>query len=153
MLFLVFTQCGKLRSDDGKLLAEGLLAEGLLAEGLLAEGLLADVILLSAPLNCFNYSVQEIILFHACCKVLYVMTDVQLLFFRFGNELFRSVWNRERIACVVITFKEPFGTYGRGGYFDTNGIIRFVVNFLRRKLHFLVLRVTMDNLWTCETTA
>lgn len=52
---------------------------------------------------------------------------LNLMILRFGNELFRSVWNRERIACVVITFKEPFGTYGRGGYFDTNGIIRDVM--------------------------
>ncbi|XP_063686539.1 glucose-6-phosphate 1-dehydrogenase-like isoform X2 [Bolinopsis microptera] len=52
---------------------------------------------------------------------------LNLMILRFGNELFRSVWNRERIACVVITFKEPFGTYGRGGYFDTNGIVRDVM--------------------------
>lgn len=27
----------------------------------------------------------------------------------------------------MITFKEPFGTYGRGGYFDEFGIIRDVM--------------------------
>lgn len=52
---------------------------------------------------------------------------LNLMVLRFGNELFRSVWNRERIASVVITFKEPFGTYGRGGYFDTNGILRDIM--------------------------
>ena len=31
---------------------------------------------------------------------------------------------RDSIASVVITFKEPFGTQGRGGYFDEFGIIR-----------------------------
>ena len=31
---------------------------------------------------------------------------------------------RDNIASVVITFKEPFGTQGRGGYFDEFGIIR-----------------------------
>ena len=57
---------------------------------------------------------------------------LNLMVLRFGNELFRSVWNRERIASVVITFKEPFGTYGRGGYFDTNGILRLVLKHTSR---------------------
>ncbi len=40
---------------------------------------------------------------------------------RFGNRLFGPTWNRESIASVLITFKEPFGTEGRGGYFDEFG--------------------------------
>ena len=28
------------------------------------------------------------------------------------------MWNRHHVASVQITFKEPFGTQGRGGYFD-----------------------------------
>lgn len=36
-------------------------------------------------------------------------------------------WNRDNIAQVQITFKEPFGTEGRGGYFDSFGIIRDVM--------------------------
>lgn len=36
-------------------------------------------------------------------------------------------WNRDNIAQVQITFKEPFGTEGRGGYFDNFGIIRDVM--------------------------
>lgn len=43
---------------------------------------------------------------------------------RFGNRMFAPLWNRDNIASVVISFKEPFGTFGRGGYFDTFGIIR-----------------------------
>ena len=41
--------------------------------------------------------------------------------------MFSSIWNRDNIASVIITFKEPFGTQGRGGYFDDFGIIRDVV--------------------------
>lgn len=41
-----------------------------------------------------------------------------------GNRIFAPVWNRENIAAIVVTFKEPFGTQGRGGYFDEFGIIR-----------------------------
>lgn len=50
-----------------------------------------------------------------------------LMTLRFGNRIFAPTWNRDNIASVQITFKEPFGTYGRGGYFDTFGIIRDVM--------------------------
>ena len=53
--------------------------------------------------------------------------DVYLLFNRFGNRIFGPVWCRESIKSVIITFKEPIGTYGRGGYFDEYGIIRYGV--------------------------
>lgn len=46
---------------------------------------------------------------------------------RFGNRVFNPSWNRDSIASVQITFKEPFGTQGRGGYFDEFGIIRDVM--------------------------
>jgi glucose-6-phosphate 1-dehydrogenase len=47
--------------------------------------------------------------------------------YRFGNRIFSPTWNRECIASVLISFKEPFGTMGRGGYFDQSGIIRDVM--------------------------
>ena len=50
-----------------------------------------------------------------------------LISLRFGNMIFGPTWNRDSIACVKITFKEPFGTFGRGGYFDQYGIIRDVM--------------------------
>lgn len=50
-----------------------------------------------------------------------------LMILRFGNGLFSPTWNRLYIASVQITFKEPFGTEGRGGYFDKFGIIRDVM--------------------------
>lgn len=43
---------------------------------------------------------------------------------RFANRIFGPIWNRDNVACVILTFKEPFGTEGRGGYFDEFGIIR-----------------------------
>ena len=52
---------------------------------------------------------------------------VQNLFtLRFANRLFGPIWSAEHIHSVQITFKEPFGTQGRGGYFDEFGIIRWV---------------------------
>ena len=50
-----------------------------------------------------------------------------ILSLRFGNRIFGPSWNRDNIASVTITFKEPFGTKGRGGYFDEFGIIRDVM--------------------------
>ncbi|XP_068599618.1 glucose-6-phosphate 1-dehydrogenase-like [Brachionichthys hirsutus] len=50
-----------------------------------------------------------------------------LMVLRFGNRIFGPIWNRDNVACVVLTFKEPFGTQGRGGYFDDFGIIRDVM--------------------------
>jgi glucose-6-phosphate 1-dehydrogenase len=50
-----------------------------------------------------------------------------LITLRFGNRIFSPIWNRDHIASVMITFKEPFGTQGRGGYFDQFG--RYFWNF------------------------
>ncbi|RZF33641.1 hypothetical protein LSTR_LSTR007019 [Laodelphax striatellus] len=50
-----------------------------------------------------------------------------LMTLRFANRIFSPTWNRECISSVLITFKEPFGTQGRGGYFDEFGIIRDVM--------------------------
>lgn len=50
-----------------------------------------------------------------------------LLVLRFGNELLSGVWNSKHISSVQISFKEAFGTEGRGGYFDLIGIVRDVM--------------------------
>lgn len=47
-----------------------------------------------------------------------------LIVLRFANNIFKTLWDKDSIECVTITFKEPFGTEGRGGYFDEFGIIR-----------------------------
>ena len=50
-----------------------------------------------------------------------------MLVLRFANAFLGPIWNYQYISNVQITFKEPFGTEGRGGYFDEFGIIRDVM--------------------------
>lgn len=50
-----------------------------------------------------------------------------ILPFRFANQAFEPTWNQQHIETVEIRFKEPFGAYGRGAYFDKYGMIRDVV--------------------------
>jgi glucose-6-phosphate 1-dehydrogenase len=52
-----------------------------------------------------------------------------LVFMRQANSswLDQQLWNRNAIEAVHIVLKESFGTSGRGGYFDSYGIIRDVI--------------------------
>lgn len=50
-----------------------------------------------------------------------------ILVLRFANVSMSAGWDKNHISNVQITFKEPFGTEGRGGYFDEFGIIRDIL--------------------------
>lgn len=53
---------------------------------------------------------------------------VQNIFaFRFGNEIFEPVWNRDFIDHVQITLAEPEGIERRGEYYDRAGALRDIV--------------------------
>jgi len=63
-----------------------------------------------------------------------------LLILRFANEFLGATWNTRHISNVQITFKEPFGTEGRGGYFDEFGIVRDVMqNHLMQLLTIIAM--------------
>ncbi|KAF5388118.1 hypothetical protein D9615_000425 [Tricholomella constricta] len=63
-----------------------------------------------------------------------------LLVLRFANVAMGAAWDKNSISNVQITFKEPFGTEGRGGYFDEFGIIRDVLqNHLLQVLSILTM--------------
>ncbi|WOL01728.1 glucose-6-phosphate 1-dehydrogenase, chloroplastic-like isoform X1 [Canna indica] len=46
---------------------------------------------------------------------------------RFSNLVFEPLWSRQYIRNVQLIFSEDFGTEGRGGYFDSYGIIRDIM--------------------------
>lgn len=68
---------------------------------------------------------------------------VQNLFaFRFGNAVFESVWNRDRIAAVEIMVAEDLGVGTRAGYYDRSGALRDMVqNHLTQLLTLIAMEV------------
>ncbi|MCE2780661.1 glucose-6-phosphate dehydrogenase [Limnohabitans sp.] len=53
---------------------------------------------------------------------------VQNLFaLRFGNALFEPLWRREHIAHIQITIAEELGVEKRGGFYETTGALRDMV--------------------------
>lgn len=63
-----------------------------------------------------------------------------IMLFRFGNTFLEPLLNRNHVAAVQITFKEDFGTMGRGGYFDGYGIIRDIMqNHLMQVLSLIAM--------------
>jgi glucose-6-phosphate 1-dehydrogenase len=54
-------------------------------------------------------------------------TVQNILTFRLGNSIFEPLWNRRYIDHVQILVAEQIGVEGRGGYYDTAGAIRDMV--------------------------
>jgi glucose-6-phosphate 1-dehydrogenase len=54
-------------------------------------------------------------------------TVQNLLVLRFGNAIFEPIWNRRYVDHVQITVAEDLGVEGRGGYYDTSGALRDIV--------------------------
>ncbi|CAG2119184.1 unnamed protein product, partial [Medioppia subpectinata] len=69
-----------------------------------------------------------------------------ILALRFGNRQLEPTWNNEHIANVEVLFKEPFGTQGRGDYFEQYAIIRDVVqNHLLQVLALIAMERPESN--------
>jgi glucose-6-phosphate 1-dehydrogenase len=50
-----------------------------------------------------------------------------VLVYRFGNTLLEPVWNRRYVSSIQVTMAEDFGVEGRGGFYDSVGAVRDVV--------------------------
>jgi glucose-6-phosphate 1-dehydrogenase len=65
-----------------------------------------------------------------------------MLSMRQNNPWMRAIWCKEVVQSVHILFKEPFGTEGRGGYFDPYGMIRDVLqNHLLQILTLVAMEI------------
>lgn len=64
-----------------------------------------------------------------------------IMVLRFANQIFKPLWNAKYIKCVSVDWQENIGVEGRGGYFNSSGIIRDVI---QNHLLQLVTLVAMD---------
>jgi len=52
---------------------------------------------------------------------------MNILYFRFANSFLEPIWNRNYVTSVQVTLSEDFGVKGRGGFYETAGCLRDVI--------------------------
>ncbi len=70
---------------------------------------------------------------------------MNILYFRFANSFLEPIWNRNYIANVQVTLSEDFGVENRGGFYETAGCLRDVIqNHLFQIVALLAMEVPAD---------
>jgi len=52
---------------------------------------------------------------------------MNILYFRFANSFLEPIWNRNYVASVQVTLSEDFGVGKRGGFYESAGCLRDVI--------------------------
>jgi glucose-6-phosphate 1-dehydrogenase len=74
-------------------------------------------------------------------------TVQNILAMRFGNVLYEPIWNRRYVDHVQITVSEDVGVESRGGYYETSGALR---DMMQNHLLQLMCLVAMEPLVSFE---
>jgi glucose-6-phosphate 1-dehydrogenase len=54
-------------------------------------------------------------------------TVQNILAFRFANEMFEPLWNKQHVDHIQFTVSESVSVEGRGGYYDRSGVLRDMI--------------------------
>jgi glucose-6-phosphate 1-dehydrogenase len=67
-------------------------------------------------------------------------TVQNLLAFRFANQMFEPLWNKQHIDHIQFTVSESVSVEGRGGYYDRSGVLRDMIqNHMFQMLAYLCM--------------
>ena len=77
-------------------------------------------------------------------------TVQNLMVFRFGNPVFESLWNRDRIDSIQISVSEELGVGTRAGYYDQSGALRDMVQNHMLQLLCLIAMEPPNNFKAAE---